>query len=84
MQIYKILKNISWCGMILLKNMLFDFPEVAKSEQLDILVKQGLIEKTTKSKNDMLITNRLIKKTNKLNDNKPEHNFLLFDRNIEK
>ena len=42
---YKVLKNLKWCGKVLLEGMFYDFPEATRPEQLDALVKSGLIEK---------------------------------------
>ena len=47
---YKILKNITWCGKTFTEGMFYDFPEATRPEQLDALVAKGLIEKAPESK----------------------------------
>ena len=42
---YKVIKNIRWCGKYLVEGDLYDFPEATREAQLDALVAKGLIEK---------------------------------------
>ena len=42
---YKILKNITWCGKTFTEGMFYGCPEATRQAQLDALVAKGLIEK---------------------------------------
>jgi len=41
---YKIIKNITWCGRQLIEGDEYDFPEATRQAQIDGLVAKGLIE----------------------------------------
>ncbi len=42
---YKILKNITWCGKTYLEGMFYDFHEAPRPENIQALIAKGLIEK---------------------------------------
>ena len=47
---YKILKNITWCGKTYLEGMFHDFNEAPRPETIQALIAKGLIEKAPEAK----------------------------------
>ena len=47
---YKILKNITWCGKTYLAGMFHNFNEAPRPESIQALIAKGLIEKVAEPK----------------------------------